>query len=145
MSKPSAAPAPEDGSRATGPPRREDFCEFLLRRGELTAELAEKVRAEAGKLRIPLGRILMFKRILSVREVNQVLERQNAHPEQRFGSIVLELGLISERQLVEVLREQAAASTHQSEIILQDGLVAKDVLTSALIAYTKQVEAALIA
>lgn len=79
----------------------------LVRSGAITAEqYVEAVERQAEET-TPLGQVAIEAGLLSAREVFEVLYRQRADKDHRFGDIAIELGYLDRSQIALLLLEQS--------------------------------------
>lgn len=117
-----------------------DFCQFVIDRGLIQTEAAESVRSRAMSERTPIGRLLVMRGVLSVRQVMNLLELQADLPGVRFGELGLRVGYVTTVELEEALKYQATHRRHQIEIVDQDGLLAEPDLAATVVAYVQFLE-----
>jgi hypothetical protein len=126
----------------TAPLHCRDFCDYLARERLLPTEHIEEVRRGASAPQI--GKILLDRGALDVRQLMNIVYQQADHPEMRFGELAVRAGYISEQELLLALREQRLLRRHPAEILLEQGAMEPAHLVRALVGYTKLQESALI-
>lgn len=94
----------------------------LYKLGLLDAELAMKVLAERVSRRVPLGRLAIQKKLLSMKDVMRILSAQADDPNRlRFGEMATTLGLMTLEELEWLLLEQARAVPSELDLAVELG------------------------
>lgn len=124
------------------PTHCKDFCDYLAAERLLPADRIEAVRRSASAPQI--GKILLDRGALDVRQLMNIVYQQADHPEIRFGELAVRAGYISEEELLLALREQRLLRRHPAEILLEQGTMELAHLVRALVGYAKLQESALI-
>lgn len=115
-----------------------DFCDYMARYHLLPMEVIVELRR--GTRAPQLGKILLDRRAMDVRQVMQIVSLQADEPRMRFGELAIRAGFIDEHELISALRDQRMMRRHPSEIILERGLMKRSALLRALIGYTTLLE-----
>lgn len=119
---------------------RLDFVQFLLDRSMIDGEAAARVRERAATERSAIGQILVMQGLLSVRQVMNVLEQQADDPGVRFGELALKLGYLTTVQLESALQFQRSHRRHQVAIVRDEGLLRGPELNGAIVGYVQLLE-----
>lgn len=81
----------------------------LVRQGTVSAEDLVTAIERQHEARPQLGQIAIEERLLTPRQVREVLYRQCETPHLRFGEVAIELGLMTDRELGYLLLKQQIA------------------------------------
>src|SRR5687767_9307648 len=95
--------------RAGIPPRRTvmQVGLYLKKKGIITAEqLVAALEKQLGSL-VPIGQLALEENVLSPRDIFDVLQAQSDSPNERFGDLAVEMGLMSRSDLMRLLMIQA--------------------------------------
>jgi hypothetical protein len=103
------------------------FGIYLVRRNLVTAEEFVAAAEQVIKNRVPIGRLAVEARYISVKQVFEVLDIQ-AVTGERFGEIAVRLGYLTDSQLAELLARQAARDETIGEVLVQMGAIPPEVL-----------------
>lgn len=117
-----------------------DFVRYLRDRGLLSESSANAIRETAATERIPLGRLLLEARVLTVRDVMQVLTWQADAPGLRFGEIAMRENLLTSDQLEAALRKQQTARSHQIDVVRKQNLMSPCELHALVVDYVNFLE-----
>lgn len=104
------------------------FLLHMMKQGYLDAEgviSALRIQVDSAP---PLGQIALKQRLMTVRQVMDVINRQLDEPNKRFGEIAQELGSLKKEQVEQLLCSQAASRMTPEEALTSLGLEASDVL-----------------
>jgi hypothetical protein len=111
------------------------FGLHLKRLGLITAEqLVEALETQQNTL-APIGQLALEEGILSARDIFDVLQAQNAAPNERFGDLAIEMGLMKRDDLMRLLMIQADRKRPISEILVAQGAITADEAASELAAF----------
>ncbi|MFO0725350.1 MAG: hypothetical protein U1E65_16320 [Myxococcota bacterium] len=119
-----------------------DFTTFLATSGYISEVDAKRVREVVQQDSVPLGKVLVMSGTLSVKDLMTILAAQTEHPNERFGSIAVRLGLISPEQLGEALLRQSKVRVHPAQVVLTLELLDEERWREAMIEYVKTLESA---
>ncbi len=94
-------------------------------------QILEAVAAQpTGSAYVPLGRLLVDKKIVTARQLALVLERSDKR--LKFGEVLLRNGSISEEQLGLALQEQHRVKRPLGEVLMKLGYVSEEAMRQAL-------------
>ena len=115
-----------------------DLCSFLCRQCGASAAICELVRRQSQELKVPIGRIFVRARMLTVKQLMELLHEQVESPGLRLGELGVRKGWLSSADVREALDEQARESPHQAALLL-NALPSGD-WQEAMIAYIRHLE-----
>ena len=115
-----------------------DLCSFLCKQCGASAATCELVRRQARELRIPIGRILVRGRMLSVKQLAELLHEQANSPGLRLGELGVRKGWLSSADVQDALEQQQRESPHQATLLLNT-LPPRE-WQGVMIAYVKHLE-----
>jgi hypothetical protein len=101
------------------------FGIYLKKKGVITAEQLVGALEVQLKRLTPIGQLALEEGIISPRNIFEVLRAQGQKPYARFGDLAIEMGLVNRTQLMRLLMLQEDRKRALPEI-----LVAQGVLTS---------------
>lgn len=119
----------------------DDFWTQVIEERSLSPDLVENYRrSRADTSRVPLGRILIRERVLSVRQVMALISMQIEEPDIRIGDLAVREGFCTTEDIERCLDVQLATCSASVEDLLQDGEVAEPLLIHALVGYVRFLE-----
>ena len=102
------------------------FGMYLVENGVITCEeFYEALKLQLGT-RPQLGALAIEKRKLNVRQVFGVLRSQCDSPDEKFGSVALKLGYLTEADLAWLLHEQSVRVRPFSELLVEIDVLSVD-------------------
>ena len=102
------------------------FGLYLYRKSVITAEqLLDAVESQHDNL-VPIGQLALEEGILAPRDVFTVLRLQSDLPGERFGDVAIELGLMTDDQLMRLLMIQTDRKRSLSEILVKQGAIDRE-------------------
>jgi hypothetical protein len=111
------------------------FGLHLRKVGLISAEqLVAALEAQQNTL-VPIGQLALEEGILSARDIFDVLQAQNAAPNERFGDLAIELGLMKRDDLMRLLMIQADRRKPISEILVAQGALTAEEAANELSAF----------
>lgn len=116
------------------------FGMYLYRNGIVTAEQLVEAMAMQDECRVPLGVLAMESGKLAVRDVLSVLRVQSDLPNDRFGDIAIDLGLLDKRDLAELLMLQSDRRVSLGECLVELGFMTKEQYDEELASYRRERE-----
>ena len=111
------------------------FGLYLQKQGIISAEQLVAAIAEQFHTRVPIGQLALEEGILSARDIFTVLRSQSDSPNERFGEVAIELGMMSRPQLIHLLMLQADRQRPVSEILVRQGAISERDCVSELANY----------
>ena len=116
------------------------FGLFLVHRRVITRN--EFVTALETQLasRPQLGRLALEEERLSVQQVFQLLGAQCDLPEERFGDLAIECGMMTEADLTELLRVQSELTRPMSDILVELGYITSEEKREYMVEFRKSME-----
>ena len=116
------------------------FGIYLCRNGIITADQLVTAMEMQDEQMVPLGVIAMEEGKLSVRDVFSILRVQSDLPNDRFGDIAIDLGLMTKRDLAELLMLQSNRRAKIGDCLTSLGFLSQEQLDKALAAYRRDRE-----
>jgi hypothetical protein len=99
------------------------FGIYLKKKGIITAEQLV-VALEVQLNRLtPIGQLALEEGMISPRDIFDVLRAQRERPNVRFGDLAIDMGLMSRRDLTRLLMLQADRKRAISEILVGQGVI----------------------
>jgi hypothetical protein len=86
---------------------------------------------------VPIGQLALEEGILSARDIFDILQAQNAAPTERFGDLAIEMGLMKRDDLMRLLMIQADRKRPISEILVAHGAVTQQQAELELAAFRR--------
>ena len=113
------------------------FGLHLKRKGIISAE--QLVCALEAQLHamVPIGQLALEEGILSARDIFEVLRAQSNSPSERFGELSIELGLMTHDQLMRLLMVQEDRKQPVSEILVRQGVLTEWQVAMELAAFRR--------
>ncbi len=110
------------------------FGEYLIQRGLMTEEDLHKALDIQTSERTPLGQLAVEQSFLNRKDLFRVLNEQRKTKEKskRFGDVAVELGIMTEKQLNELLKIQAENRKLIGAILVSTGVISGAQLVEAL-------------
>jgi hypothetical protein len=116
------------------------FGLYLKKKGIITAEqLVDALELQHSEL-VRIGQLAIEEGILSARDVFKVLRCQSDLPNERFGEIAVELGLMTEDQLQHLLMVQSNRKPPLLDVLVDQGLLTPSDANSELANYRSAME-----
>ena len=110
-------------------PVRDAYLQFLVNWNALDEVAALDVLDQQKRETPPIGRLALEARILSMKQVFQILNAQ-ADSDLRFGEIAMGLGFMKGDQLLDLLETQKKRRPGLNKIIAELGFVEKESLNT---------------
>lgn len=117
-----------------------NFGMFLYRQGVISAEQLVEVIAMQSDRTQPVGVVAMDAGKLGVRDVLSVLRVQSDLPNDRFGDIAIDLGLLSHADLAELLLMQSNSMPTIEQCLEELDILPGELLAEELAAYRRERE-----
>ena len=117
------------------------FGEYLLEQGLVEEGDLVSALDEQHKNKMPLGQMAVQKGFLDSKALFKVLteQRKKTREANDFGSIALELGLISQQQVDELVESQNTTNELLGTILVEEGVLPREKLVQALREYNLKV------
>ena len=108
------------------------FGEMLVRVGFITeAQLGQALREQQARPSyVPLGQILVDLKLVTRRQIDQVLENAGKRP--RLGELLVGNGTITPAQLAQALERQRALQLPLGQVLVRLGFVTEEAMRQAL-------------
>ena len=113
------------------------FGLYLKNKGIITAEqLVDALQVQMNKL-VPIGQLALEERIISAREIFDILRAQKDSPTERFGDLAVEMGLMTRDDVMRLLMIQADRKRPITEILVGQGALTPHKAASEMTAYRR--------
>jgi|RhiMethySRZTD1v2_1073278.scaffolds.fasta_scaffold507189_2 hypothetical protein len=113
------------------------FGLYLKNKGVITAEQLISALEAQLKTRVPIGQLALEEGIISPRDIFDVLRAQREGPTMRFGEIAIEMGLMTEDQLMRLLMIQSDRKRPVADILVMQGAITKEQASTELAEYRR--------
>lgn len=111
------------------------FGLYLKKKGIITAEqLVAALEVQLSTL-VPIGQLALEERMLSARNIFDILRAQSASPNERFGDLAIEMGLMTRDDVMRLLMLQADRKRPITEILVGQGVLSERQMAAELAAY----------
>ena len=84
---------------------------------------------------VPIGQLALEEGVLSARDIFEVLRAQSDSPAERFGDLAIEMGLLTRDDVMRLLMIQADRKRTIVEILVAQGVLSESQLAAELAAY----------
>jgi hypothetical protein len=111
------------------------FGLHLYRKGTITADELVAALELQEKRPVRLGQLALEEGILSVRDVFDVLRAQHHAPHDRFGELAIEMGRMKRADLARLLMAQADRKVPLSDLLVCQGILSRRQADAELEAY----------
>jgi hypothetical protein len=108
---------------------------YLKNKGIISAEQLVAALEAQMKNRVPIGQLALEEGLLSARDIFEVLQAQSDSPHERFGELAVEMGLMMRDDVMRLLMIQADRKRPIAEILVAHGILNEQQLASELTAY----------
>jgi hypothetical protein len=113
---------------------------YLKKKGIITAEqLVAALEEQLGSL-VPIGQLALEENVLSPRDIFDVLQAQSDSPNERFGDLAVEMGLMSRSDLMRLLMIQADRKRPIMDILIEQGALTPQKAASEMAAYRRSLQ-----
>jgi hypothetical protein len=106
------------------------FGLYLHRKGIITAEQLVAALEAQTRSLVRIGQLALEEGILSARDVFDVLRTQHRSPRERFGELAIEMRLMTREQLMRLLMIQADRRMPLEEILVRQGVLSQSQLNA---------------
>jgi hypothetical protein len=103
------------------------FATYLYRCGLVTAEQVVEASIRQSDERIPLGRLALETKKLTVKDIAKILQAQT-EGEQRFGKVAVRLGLLTERDVADLLMIQNDRLPSMGDVLVEMGATDRETM-----------------
>lgn len=111
------------------------FGLYLKAKGIISAEqLVSAIEAQNAS-NVPIGQIALEEGVLSAREIFAVLQAQSASPQERFGEMAVQMGLMTRQELMQLLMIQADRRVPIAKILVHQGALTESEVARELAAF----------
>jgi hypothetical protein len=111
------------------------FGLYLKKKGVITAEqLVAAAEVQLASL-TRIGQLALEESILSPRDIFEVLRAQSASPNERFGDLAIEMGLMTRDELMRLLMLQADRRRTIADILISQRVLTKQQVAAEIGAY----------
>ncbi|HEX4414266.1 MAG TPA: hypothetical protein VH107_11605 [Lacipirellulaceae bacterium] len=115
------------------------FGLYLKKKGVISAEqLVSAAEVQFASL-TRIGQLALEESILSPRDIFDVLRAQSASPNQRFGDLAIELGLMTRDELVRLLMIQADRRRTIADILVSQGVLTRQQVAAEVSEYRRSI------
>jgi hypothetical protein len=113
------------------------FGLYLKNKGAISADqLVVALEEQLGSL-VPIGQLALEENVLSPRDIFTVLQAQSDSPNERFGELAVEMGLMTRGQLMRLLMIQADRKRPIADILVSQGALTQQKAASEMAAYRR--------
>jgi hypothetical protein len=110
---------------------------YLKNKGIISAEQLVAALEEQLDSLVPIGQLALEENVLSPRDIFSVLHAQSDSPDERFGDLAVEMGLMTREDLMRLLMIQADRKPSVAEILVGQGVLSQQKAASELAAYRR--------
>ncbi len=116
------------------------FGIFLVDRRVISAEQFVEAVRQQLQHRVPLGQLAIENGMLSVREVFEVLRAQSQAENEPFGETAIDRGMLTKAEVAELLLLQADRRPELPEILVELGYLTDEQYNDEMAAFRRSVE-----
>jgi hypothetical protein len=116
------------------------FGLYLKNKGVITAEQLVSALETQLNTLVPIGQLALEEGIISPRDIFDVLRAQRETPSVRFGELAMEMGLMTRDDLMRLLMLQSDRKRPVAEILVAQGVLAQQQATVEMAEYRRAVE-----
>ena len=115
------------------------FGIYLKKKGVISAEqLVAAAEIQLASL-TRIGQLALEESIISPRDIFDVLRAQSAAPNQRFGDLAIEMGLITRDELMRLLMIQADRRRSIADILVSQGVLTRQQVAEEMGEYRRSI------
>ena len=111
------------------------FGLYLKKKGIISAEQLVAAMEVQMNTLVPIGQLALEEGILSARDIFEVLRAQSDSPSGRFGDLAVEMGLLTRDDVMRLLMIQADRKRTIAEILVGQGVLGESQLAAELADY----------
>jgi hypothetical protein len=108
---------------------------YLKKKEVITAEQLVAALEVQMKTLVPIGQLALEEGILSARNIFDILRAQSDSPNERFGDLAIEMGLMGRDDVMRLLMIQADRRRPVADILVGQGVLSPEQLARELTAY----------
>jgi hypothetical protein len=113
------------------------FGLYLQKKGIISAEqLVAALEAQLDTM-VPIGQLALEEGVLSARDIFDVLQAQSESPNERFGDLAIELGMMKRDELMRLLMIQADRTRPIADILVEQRALTQSDATRELTDYRR--------
>jgi hypothetical protein len=113
------------------------FGMYLKKKGVITAEQLVSAIEVQMNTLVPIGQLALEEGILSARDIFDVLRAQSGAPSVRFGDLAIEMRLMTRDEVMRLLMIQADRKCPIAEILIGQGVFTPSQMAAELAAYRR--------
>ena len=113
------------------------FGIYLKKKGVITAEQLVGALEVQLKRLTPIGQLALEEGIISPRNIFEVLRAQGQKPNVRFGDLAIEMGLMNRKDLMRLLMLQEDRKRAMSEILLAQGVLTAELARAEMLEFRR--------
>ena len=102
------------------------FGLYLKKKGIISAEQLVAALETQLNTLTPIGQLALEEGIISPRDIFDVLRAQSASPNVRFGDLAIEMGLMTRNDLMRLLMIQADRKRPVADILVAQGVLSRE-------------------
>jgi hypothetical protein len=102
------------------------FGLYLKNKGVISAEQLVSAIETQHKSLVPIGQLALEEGIISPREIFDVLRAQREEPTMRFGDLAVEMGLVTRDDVMRLLMLQSDRKSAIADILIKQGALTKE-------------------
>ena len=115
------------------------FGLYLKKKGVITAEqLVAAAEVQLASL-TRIGQLALEESILSPRDIFEVLQAQSASPNERFGELAIEMGLMTRDELMRLLMIQADRRRTIADILVFQRVLTRQQVAAEMSEYRRSI------
>ena len=111
------------------------FGLHLTKKGIISADQLVAALEVQMNTLVPIGQLALEEGMLSARDIFDVLRAQSDSPTERFGDLAIELGLLTRDDVMRLLMIQADRKRPITEILVGQGVLCENALAAELAKY----------
>jgi hypothetical protein len=114
------------------------FGLYLKNKGVISSDqLVAALEVQLGSL-VPIGQLALEENVLSPRDIFTVLQAQSDSPNERFGDLAVEMGLMTRGHLMRLLMIQADRKRAIADILISQGALTAQKAATEMAAYRRE-------
>lgn len=111
------------------------FGLYLKAKGIISAEQLVSAIEAQNAANVPIGQLALEEGVLSAREIFAVLQAQSTSPQERFGDMAVQMGLMTRQELMQLLMIQADRRVPIARILVYQGALSESDAARELAAF----------
>ena len=111
------------------------FGMYLKNKGTISAEELVAALEVQVKTLVPIGQLALEEGMISARNIFDVLKAQSDSPNERFGDLAVEMGLMTRDDVMRLLMLQADRKRPIAEILVGQGVLSEQQVAAELASY----------